>query len=419
METARPSRGAFRARLVTFLAVLGPGLIAAAAGNEAGGIVTYSHLGAAHGLSMLWLLMLSTFSLIVAQEMGTRMALVTGKGLADLIREEYGVRVAVFAMLILFIANLATTISELAGIRAALGMVLNPGFVLLLLPVLSTLLWLLVTRGTYRRVERVFLGMCSVYVAYIVAAFIARPDWGAALHATVTPQFPRHDPTYIRDAIQLIGTTVAPWMQFYIQSSVRDKGTRREALAESRLDVFMGSTLSNVISFFIVVACATTLPALGIHAIATAGDAAQALRNVGPLGFYLFAIGLFNASAVGAVVVPLSTAYAVTEAIGSESGLGRQVREAPLFIGIFSALLAIGTVTVLLTPERGLVGLISVAQIINGILLPVILWFMLRLINSKRLMGKHTNGIAANIVAWATVALVIVLSIASLFLISS
>jgi Mn2+/Fe2+ NRAMP family transporter len=414
-STARPARSR-RSRFVAFLSVLGPGLIAAAAGNEAGGIVTYSRIGAGFGYSMLWLLALSTLSLIVAQEMGTRMGVVTGKGLADLIREEFGVRVAVFAMAVLFIANLATTISELAGIAAALGLFLPHTLNFVTIPLVALGLWATVTRGSYRRVERVFLSMCLVFFAYIFAALYAHPNWSEVGRAALRPQLPR-TPGYVPTAIALIGTTIAPWMQFYVQSSVRDKGTRREDFSLARLDVFLGSTLSNVISMFIIVACAATLyfnPQVGPTEIVLPAEAARALNPLGDWGRILFGIGLLGASAVGAVVVPLSTAYAVTEAIGSESGLGRKVREAPLFVGIFSALLALATLVVLLTPERQLFALIARAQLINGILLPVILVLMLKLVNNRRLMGKYTNGPLFNAIAWATVGLVVVLSLASL-----
>ncbi len=399
------------------LSVLGPGLIAAAAGNEAGGILTYSRIGATHGYSMLWLLLLSTFSLIVAQEMGTRMAVVTGKGLADLIREEFGVRVAVFAMVILFLANTATTVSEFAGITSALELFLPAWSRYIVVPLISIGLWFLVVRGSYGRVEKVFLIACSVYLSYIVAAFLAHPPWALALRETVTVQLPlRRDPTYVRDAIALIGTTIAPWMQFYVQSSVRDKGIKADHYAYERFDVFLGSTLSNVISFFIVVACAATLWATGHRDVNSADEAARALTPfAGRWATILFAVGLFNASAVGAVIVPLSTAYAVTEAIGAESGLGRKVRDAPLFIGIFTLLIALSTLIVLI-PGVNLIKLITGAQVLNGVLLPIILILMLRIINKRRLMGRFVNGPVFNVIAWATVGLVVALSIASLFL---
>jgi NRAMP (natural resistance-associated macrophage protein)-like metal ion transporter len=403
-----------RSRLLVFLSVLGPGLIAAAAGNEAGGVLTYSQIGATHGFGMLWLLLASTASLIVAQEMCTRMGLVTGKGLADLIREEFGVRVAVFAMAVLCVANLFTTFSEFAGITAAVEMLVPvPGIRYGVVPLLALGLWLLVVRGSYRKVERLFLALCAVYLVYVVAAWRSVPDWGVVWHGVVSPGDAWRNPDYMPHAIALIGTTIAPWMQFYVQSSVRDKGLRPEHYAYERLDVLIGSLLSNLVSFCIVVACAATLfTAGGGGGIGTVREAAEALRPAVQGGaFVLFAIGLFNASAVGAVVVPLSTAYAVTEAIGSESGLGRKAREAPLFLALFTGFLVVALVVVLLTPEERLLRLVAWSQILNGVLLPVILVLMLRLVNRRRLMGRFVNTPAFNAVAWLTVALVAVLSL--------
>lgn len=402
-------------KLLAVLSVLGPGLIAAAAGNEAGGIVTYSSIGATHGYSMLWLLLLSTFSLVVTQEMGARMGVVTGKGLADLIREEFGVRVAVFAMVVLFLANLATTVAEFAGIAAVFGQSLPPLLRGGLVIVIAAALWLLVIRGSYRRIERVFLTLCAVYIVYIFAAYQAGPNWGIVLKASLRPTFPRHDPTFLPDAIALIGTTVAPWMQFYVQSSVRDKGLRTDDLRMEQADVFVGSTLSNIISFFIIVTCAAKLFPMG--AMESASQLAGSLSGLGKWGPWLFGIGLFNASVVGAVIVPLSTAYATTEAIGSESGLGRKVRDAPLFIAIFTALLVVSALVVAFTKEQQLLALIKGAQVCNGILLPVILVLMLRLVNRKRLMGRYTNGLMGNVIAWLTVGLVSLLSV--VFLVQS
>ena len=405
-------------RLLAALSILGPGLIAAAAGNEAGGIVTYSSIGATHGYSMLWLLVLSTFSLIVTQEMGARMGVVTGKGLADLIREEFGVRVAVFAMSVLFLANLATTVAEFAGIAAVFGTSLPSVARGVLILVIAAVLWVLVLRGSYRRIERVFLVLCAIYIVYVFAAYQAAPHWGGVLRAAFTPQVPGHDPSFLPDAIALIGTTIAPWMLFYIQSSVRDKGLRAEDLRTEQADVFIGSTLSNVISFFIIVTCAVTLfpthnPSQPIE---TASQLATSLGGLGKWGPWLFGIGLFNASVVGAVIVPLSTAYATTEAIGSESGLGRKVREAPLFIAVFTTLIAVSSLIVAFTNEQQLLALIKGAQVCNGILLPVILVFMLRLVNRRRLMGRFINGWRGNTIAWLTVVLVSLLSLAYLVL---
>ncbi len=404
-----------RSHLWMLLSAIGPGLIAAAAGNEAGGVLTYSQIGASHGYGMLWLLVLTTVSLVVAQEMGTRMGLVTGKGLADLIREQFGVRVAVFAMVILLIANLFTTLSEFAGIAASLELLIPvPGIRYVAVPLLGILLWLLVLRGSYRRVEKIFLALCAVYLVYVVAAVMAKPDWGLVTRSILTVHIPHGDQQYVSHAIALIGTTIAPWMQFYVQSTVRDKGLTKEHYVYEKWDVFIGSIASNAISFFIVVACAATLWVAGNRNITSVRDAAEALKPVASSSSYvLFAIGLFNASAVGAVIVPLSTAYAVTEAIGSESGLGRKIREAPLFIGVFTTLIVFAVVVTLLVPENRLLGVITGAQILNGLLLPTILVLMLLLINRRSVMGDYVNKFGTNLVALITIAAVAILSIMS------
>lgn len=414
-KTNSPTPIKRRSHLWMLLSAIGPGLIAAAAGNEAGGVLTYSQIGASHGNGMLWLLVLSTASLIVAQEMGTRMGLITGKGLADLIREQFGVRVAVFAMLVLLLANMFTTLSEFAGMAASLDLLIPiPGFRYVALPGLGILLWLLVLRGSYRRVEKVFLALCSVYLVYIAAALLAKPDWGQISRDVLRVQIPMGDNVYVGHAIALIGTTIAPWMQFYVQSSVRDKGLTKEHYVYEKWDVIIGSVASNAISFFIVVACAATLWASGNRNIETVRDAAEALRPVASSSSYiLFAVGLFNASAVGAVIVPLSTAYAVTEAIGSESGLGRKIREAPLFIGVFTTLIVFAVVVTLLVPEQNLLRVITGAQILNGLLLPVILVLMLMLINRRSVMGDYVNSSIANMITVMTILAVAGLSVIS------
>lgn len=401
-------------RILAYLAVLGPGIIAASAGNDAGGITTYSQAGAQYGYSLLWVILLLTFCLAVAQEMGARMAAVTGKGLADLIREEFGVRVAILAMAALLVANVATTVSEFAGITAVAEMFLPGQWRFVVVPGVALLVWLLVARGSYKRVERIFLAFCTVYLTYVVAAFLARPDWSAVAHGTFIPDLRQaREPGYLQIVIALVGTTIAPWMQFYVQSSVRDKGITTKDYPLERLDVLTGSTLSNLISFFIIVTCAATLWASHFHIteLFSAQDAAQALRPIaGKWAQILFAIGLANAAMVGAVAVPLSTAYAVTESLGWESGLGRRIREAPLFIGIYTAVILVATGLILI-PHVPLFRIILVSQVINGFLLPVVLVLMLRLINKPRLMGEYVNSRIYNVIAWTTVAVVAVLSL--------
>lgn len=403
-------------QIAAFLHVLGPGIIAASAGNDAGGVTTYSQAGAHYHYSLLWVLFLLTFSLAIAQEMGARMAAVTGKGLADLIREEFGVKTTLLAMLALVVANVATTVAEFAGIAAVVEMFLPEGTRYLVVPLVAVAVWLLVARGTYRRVERIFLAMCAVYLTYVVAAFVVHPPWGTVLRQTFAPDFRtvRPDFSYVQMVIALVGTTIAPWMQFYMQSSVRDKGITARDYPLERLDTLTGSALSNTISFFIIVTCAATL--FPHTRVEDAVDAAKALEPaVGPAAQYLFAIGLFNAAMVGAVAVPLSTAYAVTESLGWESGLGRRVREAPLFIGVYTAVIFLAALLILV-PGAPLFGLILTAQVINGVLLPVILILMLRLINKRRLMGSYTNGPVYNVIAWTTVVTVAILSLVFLVL---
>jgi NRAMP (natural resistance-associated macrophage protein)-like metal ion transporter len=398
-------------RIRTFLAVLGPGIIAASAGNDAGGVTTYSQAGASYGYGLLWVMLLLTFSLAVAQEMGARMAAVTGKGLADLIREEFGVRTALFAMVALVVANISTTVAEFAGVLAVVELFLPSGVRWIVVPMAALGIWWLVAKGSYRRVERVFLVMCLVYLAYVVALFIVKPNWPAVFKGTFAPSLAQtRIPGYLQMVIALVGTTIAPWMQFYVQSSVRDKGIRLKDYPMERLDVLAGSVLSNFISFCIIVTCAATLFVQHIS-VESASDAAKALQPVvGSFSTALFALGLFNAAMVGAVAVPLSTAYAVTESLGWERGVGRRIREAPLFIGVYTAVIVISALVVL-APKVPLIPVILVAQVINGMLLPVILVLMLRLINQRRLMGDHVNGRAYNIVAGTTVGIVSVLSL--------
>lgn len=405
-------------QILAFLSVLGPGIIAASAGNDAGGVTTYSQAGAQYGYGLLWVLFLLTFSLSIAQEMGARMAAVTGKGLADLIREEFGVKVTVFAMVALLIANIATTVAEFAGITAVVEMFLPDNARYLFVPLIAAGVWLLVARGTYRRVERIFLILCTVYLTYVAAAFVAHPPWASVLRQTVWPDFHAItlDGNYILMIIALVGTTVAPWMQFYVQSSVRDKAIPVEKYPLERVDVLTGAMLSNVISFFIIVTCAATLWTSHFTVTETfsASDAARALEPfAGAAAKWLFAIGLFNAAMVGAVVVPLSTAYAVAESLGGESGLGRRIREAPLFIGVYTAVIFLAAL-VILVPRAPLFSIILTAQVINGVLLPVVLTLMLLLINKKRLMGDYTNSRLYNAVAWLTVGVVSLLSLAYL-----
>jgi NRAMP (natural resistance-associated macrophage protein)-like metal ion transporter len=410
----RPLRPARRLppRVLLLLSVVGPGIIAANADNDASGIYGYSLAGAQYGYGMLWVLVLVTISLGVCQEICARMGAVTGKGLADLIREEYGVKVTAFAMAALLIANYATTVSEFAGITAAVELFAVPRARFIVVPLVAFVVWLLVTRGNYKRVERILLYASLIYLAYIASAFMAHPPWGTVMRHTVWPGRIHWDHDYTFMVINVIGTTITPWGQFYIQSSVRDKGIRAEQYGYTRADVLFGAFFTNLIAFFIIVCCGATLFRPGHPAnFDDAGQIAIALRPIaGTAAAYLFAFGLFNACCFGAITVPLSTAYAVTESLGSESGLGRRVREAPMFIGVFTLQIVAAVVTVLFGGNN-LAFLIILPNIVGGILLPIILILMLRLVNDKRLMGEYTNSPIYNLIAWITTVVLILLSL--------
>src|SRR5919109_3832803 len=396
-------------RIFILLAVIGPGLITTNAGNDAGAIATYSQAGAEFGLKMVWVLVLITLSLAVVNEMGARMGVVTGKGLADLIRERFGVRGTVFAMLLLLVANAVTTTAEFAGVAAALQLFGVPKY--LTVPVVGTLVWLLIVRGSYPVVEKVLLSIGVVYLAYVISGINSHPNWGEVVRSTLLPQ-PVPTLGYFLLAIGLIGTTIAPWMLFYLQSSVAEKGIPNEQLAYSRADAVSGAIFADLVAFFIIVAAAVALygkmtpDQLGNM---QASDYARALAPVvGNAAFVLFGIGLFGASLLSAGVVPLSTAYTVTEAFGWERGVGQRLAEAPVFFGIFSGLIVIGALAVLI-PGVPLVPMILLSQEINGLILAAILVFMIVLVNDHRIMGRYVNGRLANLVSGATIVLLVAL----------
>lgn len=406
-----------RSRWLVLLSVLGPGVISAAAGNDAGGITTFSKVGANYGLSLLWCLAVVTIGLIVVQEMCSRMGAVTGKGLADLIRENFGVKVTLFAMTVLVVANFAITVSEFAGIAAVGEMFLGPRARFFVVPASIVGVWFLVRRGSYQKVERIFLVASLVFVTYIITALKIGVPWEQAFRATFAPPL-AHLPwgmDLIVMIVTLIGTTISPYMQFYQQSAVRDKGVGIKDYALAKWDTIIGCALSSVVAAFIVIACSGTLHAHGVALSddSTAADVAQALRPLAGNGArWLFAFGLLNASLMAATVVPLSTAYAVTESLGWESGLGRRIRELPLFYGTYGALIGLGgLLIVLLPPTTHLIQIILNAQIVNCALLPVELILMLLLINRRRVMGKYRNGLGFNIVAWTTTVIAAALSL--------
>ena len=396
-----------RKRMLTYLAILGPGMITANAGNDAGGIATFASVGADHGYQLLWILLPMTISLGIVQEMCARMGAVTGKGLADLIRERFGVRWTAFVMLALLIANCGVTVSEFVGIAAATELFGMPRY--FSVPIAASAVWWLVVKGSYKRVERVFLLMSLVFLGYVVSAFLARPDWQVVAVSMVRPSF-SFEQAYLFTIIAVVGTTISPYMQVYVQSSVVEKGVTIENYAETRIDVWAGTVFAVFIVLFIVVSTAATLHQRGRH-IETAADAAIALRPLaGPYAPTLFAVGLFGASMLAAGVLPLATAYSISEALGFEKGVSRSFREAPIFIGVFTFLIAVGA-AIAVIPDLPLIRVLLVTQVINGLLLPVILIAILRLVNNRELMGPHVNGPIYNVAAWLTTVVVCAISL--------
>jgi NRAMP (natural resistance-associated macrophage protein)-like metal ion transporter len=396
-----------RRRLFLFLAVMGPGIITASVDQDAGGITTYSVAGAQYGYSLLWSLPFIVLALAVVQEMGIRMGVVTGRGLADLIRERFGLRVTLLCMAILVLANLANTASEFAGVAASLEIFSISRH--WSVPLTAVLVFALVIQGTYRAIERIFLVASALYVVYVVSALLAQPPWGAILRQTVRPTFSLQG-GYLTTLITIVGTTIAPWMQFYLQSSVVDKGVRLRDLRWARLDAYVGSLVAGLIAFFIIVACGATLFPNGVR-IETAKDAALALEPfAGHYATVLFAFGLLNASVFSAAILPLSTAYAVCEALGWETGVDRRPREAPGFFAIYTLMILLGAAPILL-PRAPLVAIMFWSQTLNGLLLPLVLLVMLKLINDPEIMGRHVNSVGVNLVAWGTAAVMIALSL--------
>ncbi len=397
----------FRARLLLLLAVIGPGIITANVDNDAGGITTYSVAGAHYGYSLLWMMPLVALALIIVQEMSARLGVVTGKGLADLIREVFGVKWTTIIIGIVLIANLANTVSEFAGVAASMEIFGISKY--MSVPIVALLVWLLIVKGSYQRVEKIFLAASALYLTYVASGILANPPWNEVARASVTPSF-QFDVGYVTIFVTIIGTTIAPWMQFYQQASIVDKGLKITEFAYERLDVIVGSLFAVLVAGFITIACAATLHAAGLR-IESAQDAALAL---GPLaGQYakvLFAFGLLNASVFSAAILPLSTAYVVCEAFGWEMGVSRSFKEAPVFFSIYTALIVLGAGIILL-PVPSLIQAMLSSQTLNGVLLPIILIVMLRLINNRRLMGRHVNGRMFNLIAWITVAILILLTV--------
>jgi NRAMP (natural resistance-associated macrophage protein)-like metal ion transporter len=398
----------WRTRILLFLAVLGPGFITANVDNDSGGILTYSQAGAQFGYSLLWTMIPITIALIVVQEMCARMGVVTGKGLSDLIREEFGLRLTFVLMLLLVVVNYTNVVTEFIGIAGSMHLFHVTKFISV--PLCAALVWYMVVKGTYQSTEKIFLVASLVYIAYIFAGVLSQPSWHTALISTVAlpDRSVWRDKAYMYTAIGVVGTTIAPWMQFYLQSSIVEKGIRVKDYPASRLDVIVGSLFTDIVAWFIIVACAATLFVHGMGAIQVASDAAEAMRPLaGDYAFVLFAFGLFNASLFAASILPISTAYTVCEGLGVESGVDKSFREAPFFYWLYTLLIAGGGITVLVLPDAQLINFAILSQVLNGILLPVVIILMLLLINRRDLMGTHKNSPLWNVIAWGTSIIVI------------
>ena len=396
-----------RARWLLLLAVVGPGIITTTVDNDAGGIATYTVAGAHYGYGLLWALPLAGIALIFAQEMSARLGVITGKGLADLIREEFGVRWTALIIGIMVFANLANTVSEFAGVAASMEIFGISKFISV--PLAAIGVWLLVVKASYKSVERIFLLGSVFYLAYVGSALLVQPAWGTVARALVSPRF-EFEPNYVILLVTIIGTTVAPWQQYYQQSAIADKGLKPEHYGYELIDVALGVVYAVAVVGFIVITCADTLFVSGVR-IEGARDAAVALSPLaGPFAAALFAFGLLNASLLSSAVLPLSTAYVVCEAFGWESGVSRDLKEAPAFFGIHAALIALGAAVILL-PIRSLVQTMMASQTLNGVILPIIMVVMLRLVNDRGLLGRFANPKAYNVLAWAIVAALIALTV--------
>ncbi|MGA9471647.1 MAG: Nramp family divalent metal transporter [Terriglobales bacterium] len=397
----------WKIQILVFFAVVGPGFITANVDNDAGGIFTYSAAGAQFGHTLLWTMIPITIALIVVQEMCARMGAVTGKGLSDLIREEFGLRITFLMMLGILITNFGNVIAEFAGIAGSMELFGISKYYSV--PICAVIVWLIIVKGQYKSVEKVFLAASFFYITYIVAGVLAKPAWIEALTATIKPPqlaaFKQN--SYLYMVIGVVGTTIAPWMQFYLQSSIVEKGVTRRQYKTSKLDVIVGCIFTDVVAWFIIVACAATLYVHGHSEIRDAADAAQALRPLaGDYAYILFSLGLFNASLFAASILPLSTAYTVCEGLGLESGVGKKFSEAPTFYWLYTILIAAGAVVILL-PGLPLVKITVFSQVVNGAVLPFVLIFMLLLVNKKELMGEFVNTTLFNVIAWATTVIMV------------
>ncbi len=390
-----------------FLAVLGPGLITANADNDAGGISTYSLAGAQYGYGLLWTLIPITIVLIVVQEMCARMGAITGKGLSDLIRENFGLKVTVFVLLGLLVADLGNTVAEFSGIAASMEIFGVSKY--LSVPLGGLFVWFIVVKGSYAKVEKYFLMACFFYITYVISGVMAHPPWAEVMRATVVPSFTLNA-GYLSTLIAVVGTTIAPWMQFYIQSAVVEKRIKPEQYALSRWDVIVGCIITDVVAFFIIVACAATIHVHGVE-VKESKDVALALAPLaGKWSSYLFAFGLLNASVFTACILPLATAYYICEGMGWQAGIGHSFKEAPWFVSLYTILIVVGAAFVLI-PHAPLLGIMFWSQVANGALLPFVLVFMLILVNRKRIMGTYVNGFVYNALSWIMVVVMVLLTL--------
>ena len=398
----------FRYHLAVFFAVVGPGFITAVVDNDSGGIYTYSAAGARYGYLPLWTLLPITVALIIIQEMSSRMGAVTGKGLSDLIREEFGLRITFLLMGVLVLANLTNVMAEFAGVASSLELFHISRYVSV--PLAALAVWFLVVKGNYQSVEKIFLFACVFYVTYVISGFLVKPDWKEAALYSVKPVL-LFEPGYIYMLIGMVGTTIAPWMQFYLQAAVVEKGVTAKEYKKSRIEVIVGCFMTSVIAFFIIVACAGAIYSVRPRDIQDASEAALGLKPFGEYAFLLFSAGLFNASIFAACILPLSTAYSVCEGLGFEAGVNKRMKDAPIFYSLYTLLIVVGAGVVLI-PSFPLVQMILLSQVLNGILLPFVLIFMVLLINKVDIMGEWTNSRSFNIVSWATVVIMIGLTLA-------
>ncbi|MFZ0980640.1 MAG: Nramp family divalent metal transporter [Candidatus Acidiferrales bacterium] len=407
-DFARRTRPA-RRRLAVFLAVIGPGLITSNVDNDAGGIAVYTTSGAQFGYALLWSLIPMTIALYVSEEMCARMGVVTGKGLSDLIREEFGFRSTFFVMIAAFLVDLSNTVAEFAGVAASMQIFHISKYVSV--PLAAIAVWILVVRGSYRQVEKIFLVACGFYLTYAISAFLAKPDWIFAAKQIVLPTGVQWNAPYVLMLIGLIGTTIAPWQFFYLQAGFVEKRVGPRQYKHARTDVLVGSISCMAIVFFIMVCCAATLHAHGMTDITDAGQAAQALIPLaGKWAGMLFAFGLLNASLFAASILPLSTAHVICEGLGFEAGLDRKLKEAPTFYSLYTLLIVAGA-GIILIPKAPLLKILVLSQVANGVWLPVVLIFILLLINRRDLMGEHVNGWLFNVIAWGSSVIMIILTL--------